>query len=76
VGGQCQESHIPSEHIPSETDIRLAGERLISAYGPEAWFVASDLAIAAARAGNSSAAELCSRIAQAIEEMGEVRQLQ
>lgn len=54
----------------SETDIRLAGQRLIAAYGTEAWFVASDLAVAAARAGNPNAADLCHRIAQAIEEMG------
>jgi hypothetical protein len=53
----------------SENDIRLAGQRLIAAYGTEAWFVAADLAVAAARAGNSNAAELCNRIAQAIEEM-------
>jgi hypothetical protein len=53
----------------SETDIRLAGQRLIAAYGTEAWFIAADLAVAAARAGNSSAADLCNRIAVAIEEM-------
>jgi hypothetical protein len=53
----------------SETDIRLAGQRLIAAYGTEAWFIAADLAVAAARAGNSGAADLCNRIAQAIEEM-------
>jgi hypothetical protein len=57
----------------SETDIRIAGQRLIDAYGTEAWFVAADLAVAAARAGNSSAADLCNRIAQAIEEMGTTR---
>ena len=56
--------------IVSETDIRLAGQRLIAAYGSEAWFIASDLAVAAARAGNDGAADLCSRIAQAIEELG------
>lgn len=50
-------------------EIRLAGRRLIAAYGTEAWFIAADLAVAAARAGNASAAELCNRIAQAIEEM-------
>ena len=54
----------------TETDIRLAGQRLIAAYGREAWFVAADLAVAAARAGNKNAADLCNRIAQAIEEMG------
>jgi len=56
--------------IPTENDIRLAGRRLIEAYGTEAWFVAADLAVAAARAGNSNAADLCNRIAQAIEEQG------
>jgi len=54
----------------TETDIHLAGQRLIAAYGTEAWFVAADLAVAAARAGNDGAADLCNRIAQAIEEMG------
>ncbi|MGE3333518.1 MAG: hypothetical protein AB7I36_07735 [Rhodospirillaceae bacterium] len=54
----------------TEIDIRLAGQRLIAAYGTEAWFIAADLAVAAARAGNDSAADLCNRIAQAIEEMG------
>ncbi|MCC6913349.1 MAG: hypothetical protein AB7H70_05870 [Rhodospirillaceae bacterium] len=54
----------------TEVDIRLAGQRLIAAYGTEAWFIAADLAVAAARAGNDSAADLCNRIAQAIEEMG------
>jgi hypothetical protein len=56
--------------ILSETDIRVAGQRLIASYGSEAWFIAADLAVAAARAGNASAADLCNRIAQAIEEMG------
>jgi hypothetical protein len=59
--------------IPTESDIRLAGQRLIEAYGTEAWFVAADLAVAAARAGNSTAAELCNRIALAIEELGSPR---
>lgn len=59
-----------SASILTETDIRLAGQRLIAAYGTEAWFVAADLAVAAARAGNCSAADMCNRIAQAIEEMG------
>jgi hypothetical protein len=57
----------------SDTDIRRAGRRLISAYGSEAWFIASDLAIAASRAGEREAADVCNRIALAIEEMGSAR---
>lgn len=53
-----------------ESDIHMAGKRLIEAYGTEAWFIAADLAVAAARAGNKGAAELCNRIAQAIEVLG------
>lgn len=59
--------------ILSETDIRIASQRLIAAYGTEAWFIAADLAVAAARAGNAPAADMCNRIAQAIEQMGTTR---
>lgn len=62
-----------STSILTETDIRLASQRLIAAYGTEAWFIAADLAVAAARAGNANAADMCNRIAQAIEQLGTTR---
>lgn len=38
--------------------------------------MAADLAVAAARAGNDRAADLCSRIAQAIEELDATKNVQ
>lgn len=47
--------------------VRRASEQMVSTYGAEAWFVATDLAVVASRAGNPQVAELCVRIADAIE---------
>jgi hypothetical protein len=70
VRGWAAANHAWSAPILTDTDIRVASQRLIAAYGSEAWFIAADLAVAAARAGNANAADLCNRIAQTIEQLG------